>query len=109
MENAPNTGWTLQLIFIGLSIFFLLKGLVPSAARTWGWGRGGGEVPLSRTSYIVCGLAFLNIAALISSGARPPLWLTGLFMFFFLAIFTMGFLDTRAYRRKQKLREARNK
>ena len=109
MDNVPNASWTPQLIFIGLSIFFLFKGLVPSASRTWSWGKVGGKVPLSRTSYCVCGLAFLNIAALISSGPKPPLLLAGLFMGFFLAVIAMGLLDTWVYRRKQKLKEESKK
>lgn len=102
MENPLTVSWVPVGLFALLGLYFLQKALRPKARQSWGWGRGGGKVPLSRASCGVCGLAFLNIAALIARAPRPPLWLAALFMVLFLAILVMGFLDTRAYRRTWK-------
>jgi Flp pilus assembly protein TadB len=102
MENPLTVSWVPAGLFALLGLYFLQKALRPKARQSWGWGRTGGKVPLSRASYGVCGLAFLNIAALIARAPRPPLWLAALFMVLLLAILVMGFLDTRAYRRTRK-------
>lgn len=102
MENPSTVSWVPIGLFTLLGLYFLQKAVRPKARQSWGWGRSGGKVPLSRASYGVCGLAFLNIAALIARAPRPPLWLAAPFMVLFLAILVMGFLDTRACRRNRK-------
>ena len=102
MENPLTVSWVPTGLFVLLGLYFLQKAVRPKARQSWGWGRAGGKVPLSRASYGVWGLAFLNIAALIARAPNPPLWLAAPFMVLFLAILVMGFLDTRAYRRTRE-------
>ena len=99
MGDPSTVSWVPQTLFVVLALWFLQKAIRSRASRTWGWGRVGGKVPLSRTSYFVCGVAFLVIAAVISSSPHPPSGLAILLVVSFIAIVVMGLMDTRAYRR----------
>ena len=99
MENLSPAGWVPILLFVLLGCFFLQKAIRPRAPQTWGWGRGGGEVPVSRAGYGVIGLTFLDIAALLAYGEKPPVPLAIILLLGFIAIIVVGTRDTIVYRR----------
>jgi hypothetical protein len=100
MENLSQESWSPTLLFALLALYFLQKALRPKARRNWGWGRGGGSVPVSRSAYVLFAVTFLVIAGLLAwAPGPPPACLVALLMFCFLAIIGVGFRDTWSYRR----------
>lgn len=91
-----------MILFALLALYFLQKAVRPKARQSWGWGRTGEAGPVSRTGYAVLGILFLDIAVMLAwSPGPPPTFLIVLFLVCFLVAMVVGFLDTRAYRRKE--------
>jgi len=88
-------------LFASLGIYFLLKAVRRNSRRTWGWGRGGGEVPLSRLSYGIWGVIFLDIAVMLAHDGPPPGATIVILLAGFVAMIAAGTRDTIVYRRKQ--------
>jgi hypothetical protein len=103
MENLSTVNWVPMGLFALLALHFLQKAVRPKARQSWGWGRTGEAAPISRTGYAVLGATFLDIAVMMAwSPGPPPTSLIVLFLVCFLAALIVGFLDVRAYRRKQE-------
>ena len=86
--------------FILLSVFFLQKAIRPNARRTLGWGRSGGEVPVSRVGYAVWGSTFIVIAGVLLKRNDPPLVLLIVLGVCVLAIVGIGVRDSYLHRRR---------
>jgi hypothetical protein len=101
MENFSPVSWVPSGIFSLLGLYFLNKAVRKKAMRSWGWGRTGAGAPISRVSYAVLAVTFLDIAAMLGwSPGSPPNPLIILFLVCFVTLLVAGFLDTRAYRRR---------
>jgi len=108
MGNLSTVNWVPLGLFALLALYFLQKAVRPKARQSWGWGRTGEAAPISRTGYAVLGAIFLDISVMLAwSPGSPPTFLIVLFLVFFLAALIVGFLDTRAYRRKQETEPSR--
>ena len=84
--------------FVLIGLFFLDKSLRRGARRTWAWGRTGGRVPLSRTSYAVWAVTFFSIAFTLARAPKPGLGAAVAIAACCVAVIVMGFVDTRADR-----------
>jgi hypothetical protein len=99
LENLSPLSWVPPGFFTVLALYFLQKAIRPKAQRTWGYGRVGGEVPVSRTGCAVWAVTFLDIAAILAYSPPPPPVFVILLVFCFLAIIAVGIRDTRVFRR----------
>jgi phosphatidylglycerophosphate synthase len=99
MEVPSPASWIPVGLFVLLACYFLQKAIRSRARRSWGWGRVGGPVPVSRCGYAVWGIAFLAIAGILAHERQPPVALIVLLGLCFVAIVAVGIRDTRAHRR----------
>ena len=88
-------------LFALLGLYFLLQAIRRNTRRTCGWGRGGGEVPLSRVSYGIFSVIFFDIALMLAYDGPPPRTITIVLLVGFVAMIAAGTRDTIIYRRKQ--------
>jgi len=100
MENLSPPSWVPTCLFALLAVYFLQKAVRRNAPQTWGWGRGGGEVPLSRASYAVIGVSFLDIGAMLAYDGQPPIALMIVLLLGFIAMLVMGTRDAIVWRRQ---------
>jgi len=108
LESLSTVSWVPMGLFALLALYFLQKAVRPKARQSWGWGRTGEAAPISRTGYAVLGATFLDIAVMLAwSPGPPPTPLIVLFLVCFLTAMIVGFLDVRAYRRKQETEQRR--
>lgn len=107
MEYHAPVSWVPAGLFALLAVFFLQKAFRSKARRTWGWGRTGGQVPISRAGYAVWGITCSIVALILVYGEsrQLPLALALLLPACILAIVGAGARDTWRHRRNRSKRQ----
>ena len=88
-------------LLVSLAIFFMQKAVRPNAKRNWGWGRIGGEVPVSRIGYGIWGLTFLLIVCVLINEDKLSIVNIAVLGICLVAIIAVGFRDAWRFKKRK--------
>lgn len=104
--EPSDPSWVPGFLFALLGCFFLQKAMRRGAKQSWGWGRVGGPVPVSRWGYASWAACFFAVAFIVTHAPEPPMASVAIFLACFLATLVIGFLDAHRYRKAKQTSES---